>query len=392
MSNVIKLPAPTPAEDAFRKLLGPRGKTQLSDEICRALRNLIIERFHFDPGIDNVREAAMSLCEANRFNPITDYLDSLQWDGVPRLDKWMTTYLGAEDTPLNRAIGRVTLIAMVRRARQSGCKFDFVPIWEGPQGIGKSTAVRILAGGDDNFSDMPILHLRNGREEQEQLKGVWVYELCELSGITKKDVDALKSFLSRQSDKARGAYAHFPNGQPRSCIFIGTTNDPTYLRDQTGNRRFWPVKVGVVHGIDLKGLERDRDQLFAEACVAEAAGEPLTIPEELWPAAAAAQEERVMHDPWEDRLRNVKPMLVIHMGDGVYEERILSNELLSSALYLDIPPERQTDFLAKRVASVARRLGWQRKKMKLPEPGGWGYCRKASQEAVEKARTGGYLK
>jgi predicted P-loop ATPase len=386
MSNVIKILSP--AEDAFRNLLDPSGKTELSDPVCRALRNLIIERFRFDPGIDNVREVAMALCEANRFNPITDYLDSLQWDGVPRLDKWMITYLGAEDVALNRAIGRVTLVAMVRRARQPGCKFDFVPIWEGDQGIGKSSAVKILAGGDDNFSDMPILHLRSVREEQEQLKGVWVYELCELSGMGKRDVDALKNFLSRQLDKARGAYAHFPNGQPRSCILIGTTNEVTaYLRDQTGNRRFWPVKVGVVvWPIDLKGLERDRDQLLAEACVAEAAGEPLTIPAELWPAAAAAQEERVMHDPWEDMLRDVKGTIFRRddLGDEIYEERILANKILSERL--GIPADRQTDLLAKRAATVMRRLGWQRKKMKKPAPGGWGYWRKPSPEDVEKAK------
>jgi predicted P-loop ATPase len=130
--------------------LGP----ELSDAVCRALRDLIIAQFGFDPGIENVQQAAERACEATRFDPVCDYLNSVQWDGKPRLDEWLETYLGADDTPLNRSVGRKMLLATVRRARQPGCKFDYVVVLEGTQGTGKSSALRILAG-EENFSDAP---------------------------------------------------------------------------------------------------------------------------------------------------------------------------------------------------------------------------------------------
>jgi hypothetical protein len=148
--------------------LGP----ELSDSICRALRDRIIARFSFDPGIENVQQAAESGCEATRFDPVCDYLNSLQWDGQQRLDRWLATYLGAEDTLLSRSIGRKMLIAMVRRARRPGCKFDYVVVLEGKQGTGKSSALRVLAG-DENFSDQPLLHLET-RAQQEATEGVWI--------------------------------------------------------------------------------------------------------------------------------------------------------------------------------------------------------------------------
>jgi predicted P-loop ATPase len=167
-------------------------------------------------------------------------------------------------------------------------------------------------------------------------------------------------------------------------LALGTTNDPIYLRDPTGNRRFWPVSLGGP--IDLEGLQRDRDQLLAEACRAEAVGNPLTIPKALWPAAALIQETRYLEDPWEDRLRNIKGTIVRRddLGDEIYEERILRDRIFSE--YLPIATEKQTDLMAKRLAHAMRRAGWQRKKMKKPAPGGWGYWRKPSPEAVERAK------
>jgi hypothetical protein len=136
---------------------------------CRALRDLIIARCGIDCGIENVQQAAERACEKSRFDPVLDYLDSRRWDGQPRLDRWMITYLGAEDTPLNRSIGRKMLIAAARRARHPGCKFDYVVVLEGKQGTGKSRALRILAG-EENFSDQPLLHLEP-RAQQEAIEG-----------------------------------------------------------------------------------------------------------------------------------------------------------------------------------------------------------------------------
>jgi hypothetical protein len=339
--------------DGVTTKLGP----ELSDAICRAVRARSAHLFRADFGPENIRQALEAACEANQFDPICDYLDTLCWDGRPRSDRWLTTYCGAEDTPLHRAFGRKTLLAAVRRARKPGCKFDHMLILEAAQRAGKSSVCHILAGGADNFSDMPILH-ENSQKQQEQLQGRWFYEIAELVGMKKADVETLKGFLSRTNDRGRNAYGRFVKSQPRRGIFIGTTNDVDvrYLRDPSGGSRFWPVKVAVVSAIDLDALDRDRDQLFAEAAHYEEKGESLIIPQELWPVAAAAQEARLMEDPWEDKLVNVRGEIVSE-GEG-WVERIPTTDLFAYP-YLDLPVIHQTDFNAKRIAIAMRKIGWQ---------------------------------
>lgn len=234
---------------------------ELSDDGCAVLRHLIIEEFDFDPLKDNTREGANTLCLENTYHPIRDYLDAVRWDGTPRIDRWLTSYLGAENTPYTQAVGRLMLMAAVRRVRQPGIKFDQIIVLEGPQGSGKSTALRIMAGGDDNFSDADILTL-DAKSQMEALEGVWIYEICELEGISRADTSKVKSFASRDTDRGRPAYGRFRENRPRQNILVGTTNDDQYLRDQTGNRRFWPVRTTT---IDVEALARDRDQLWAEA-------------------------------------------------------------------------------------------------------------------------------
>ena len=273
---------------------------QLSDAACCVLRQAIIDKYDFDPGKDNVNEAAVELCIENRFDPVVDYLDGLKWDGLERLDKWMVTYLGAADTPLNRAIAKLTLVAAVRRARQPGCKFDHMLVLEGPEARLKSTTILTLAGSDENFSDQTIL-TAGDREQQELVAGKWFMEIPELAGMRKAEIEKTKAFITRTHDRARGAYRRYRSDAPRRCIFIGTTNDDSYLKSQTGNRRFWPVQIGV---INIDALRRDRDQLFAEAAAVEAAGMPLVLPEELWTDARVEQEKRLEPDMWDDMLAN----------------------------------------------------------------------------------------
>jgi hypothetical protein len=339
------------APDGVTAKLGPK----LSDPICRAVRRRSARVFRADFGIENIRQALEAACEANQFDPICDYLAELRWDGRPRLEGWLTTYCGAENTPLNCAFGRKTLIAAVRRARQPGCKFDHMLVLEGPQRAGKSSVCKILAGGADNFSDLPILH-ENSQKQQEQLAGRWFYEIAELVGMRRTDVETLKGFLSRTNDRGRVAYGRFVKDQLRRGIFIGTTNDAEYLRDPSGGSRFWPVKVGVVSAIDLDALTSDRNQILAEAAHYEAKGESLIVPEKLWPVAAVAQEARLMKDPWEDKLAGVAGEIV--KGDGEsWEERISTIDVLEQ--YLQLPTVHQTDFSAKRAATAMRKLGWQ---------------------------------
>jgi hypothetical protein len=336
---------------------------ELSDAICRALRDLIIARFHFDPGKENVQEAAERACEINRFDPVCDYLDGLQWDGQQRLDIWVIKYLGAEDTPLNRAFGRKMLIAAVRRVRQPGCKFDYVPVLEGKTRTGKSTALKILAG-EKNFSDQPILHL-DTRAQQEQIAGVWIYELSELAGMKRTDVETLKNFLSKTEDNARPAYGRFRTDQQRRGIFVGTTNDDQYLRDPTGNARYWPVRTGI---IDLETLRRDRDQLWAEAALAEKQDESLVIPENLYEAATVEQGKRLMQDPWEILLEDLKGE-VTQSATGDDIERIATQHILMQA---GIDRDLRGEPGLRRLRVVMNRLGWQgpkKLKFSVSQPG-----------------------
>src|SRR5262249_29949799 len=233
---------------------------ELSDAVTVVLRQVIIEKFGFDPGKDHVADAATALCLENRFDPLLDYLDCLKWDGVPRLDRWLTTYLGVEDADLHRAVFRATLIAAVRRIRQPGCKFDHILTLEGPEGKGKSTAIAVLAGVE-NFSDQTILS-QSDKEQQELLRGIWLYEIADLAGLRRAEVEKVKAFASRTHDRARPAYGRRRVDAPRRCIFVATTNEDEYLKSPTGNRRFWPVAVG---SIDIEGLRRDRDQTMGRS-------------------------------------------------------------------------------------------------------------------------------
>jgi putative DNA primase/helicase len=238
---------------------------ELSDHMIHMLRVVIREKFDCDPGTTHVHDAAIQLCIQNKFDPVCDYLDGLTWDNVPQLDRLLITYMSAEDTPLNRQIGRLWLIAGARRARQPGCRFDQIPVLEGPEGLGKSQAIQILAGAD-NFSDATILGLRD-KEQQEAVRGRWLYEIPDLSGMGKSEIEHVKAFASKTHDRARPVWGKATVDQPRRSIFVGTTNDNGYLKSQTGNRRFWPVRTGRIF---LEILARDRDQLWAEAAHYEA--------------------------------------------------------------------------------------------------------------------------
>jgi len=265
----------------------------LSDEAIQMIRKLIRHRFGFDPKTENTRDACTQLCLEHQYDPVLDYLDGLQWDGEPRLDTWLQTYMGAPDTELNRTIGRLTLIACVRRAYAPGTKFDQIIVFESMEGRGKSSAIEILAGRE-NFSDQNILGLR-GQEQQEAMAGIWLYEIADLTGMRKAEIDHVKSFASRKVDRARPAYGRFRVDRARRTVFFATTNDDEYLKSQTGNRRFWPVVIGKVN---LAALARDRDQLWAEAATREAEGESISLPERLWGAAGEEQDRRREGDEW----------------------------------------------------------------------------------------------
>ena len=331
------------------------------------IRQIVLRRFGFDPTSAYVFDAVKMRCLDHRFNPVRDYLDGLRWDGKPRLGSWLVDYCGARDTDLNREIGRKMLIAAVRRVRQPGCKFDYIVVLEGPQGVGKSTLLSKLAG-EDNYSDAEIIG-SDKREQQEAVQGVWIYEIAELQGLHKSDVIGIKVFASKTVDRARPAYARVREDRSRRCIFVGTTNENTYLRDETGNRRFWPVRIGR---IDLVGIDRDRDQLWAEAAKVEATGEPLVISEHLWSAAAIVQRARMEVDPWQDLIetqltqfqrskfgsrRGVDGLFCCSLDDrGNPEWRVSTYYILTTVL--GMTKDRINNRDTKRLAAIMRDLGW----------------------------------
>lgn len=347
---------------------------EMSDEIITMLRQLILDTYDFDPGATHVRDAAQQLCLENCYDPVRDYLNGLQWDGVPRLDTWLQNYLAADSSMLTSKIGRLTLVAAVRRARHPGCKFDQMMVLEGKQGTGKSTAIAVLAG-KDYFSDQGLLGM-DEREQVQAMQGFWIHEIAELEGLNRGEVNRLKAYISRTEDRARPAYGRITQRFPRRCIFIGTTNDDQYLRDPTGNRRFWPVKTGE---INLEGLRADRDQLWAEAAQAEVRDESIVLPPELWAEAAQEQLKRLEADLWEDYLILLRGNIV---GD---EERVSSADIMR---HLQIPPDKQNSATGKRVKAAMLKLGWQYSDNIRCAPGGKntsGYRRPVT-EALPPAR------
>lgn len=239
----------------------------------------------------NIDDARVLVSRENIYHPVLDYLGGLTWDGVKRAETLLIDYMGAEDTAYTRAVTRKTLAAAVRRVRQPGVKFDNVLILVGKQGCGKSYIVGKLGG--KWFSD--TLTNITGKEAYEELQGFWIVEIAELSALRKSEVEAVKHFIAKQSDSYRAAYDRHVKTRARQCIFFGTTNNAEFLRDATGNRRFLPVDVDPAKARlsvfdDL--TDEVIDQIWAEACEIERAGEKLYLDTKELRRAAEAEQDR----------------------------------------------------------------------------------------------------
>jgi putative DNA primase/helicase len=323
------------------------GKGAVEDTDLHQLIMWYSKNLGFVPSIQAVEGALIVAGHSDRFDPLVDHIMGLQWDSIPRLNNWLTKYLGADDTELTRSMGRKFLISAIARGLKPGCKADCALVLEGAQGIKKSTSVENLAG--PFFNDVQ-LNLQD-KDTLLALNGVWFTELSELSGMNKSDVDSLKRFMSMKSDRFRPPYARLPIEAPRRCVFIGTTNNSDYLQDTTGNRRFWPVRVSK---IDEAALRRDRDALLAEAREAFFANESWWFTDDenhLVAAQKVAAQQRTVEDPW---FSVIDAWLQSHRTKE--NQGASTSELLNLALGIDVG--KQDVRVTRRVSTIMKQLGW----------------------------------
>lgn len=331
----------------------------LNDAALTRLRLRAEEEHKLKVGKEFFCDVVEDAARRDDFHPVVDYLDGLAWDGNPRLDGWMTTYMQAADNDYTRHVGTILLVAAVRRVRQPGCKFDEMVVLESEQGKAKSSALAVLAVHEDWFNDDLPLNAE-AKLVIERTQGRWIIEAGELKGMSPKGVEHLKGFLSRRRDSSRMAYGRLTHDAPRHFIVVGTTNDDKYLVDSTGNRRFWPVRVG---DIDLDALARDRDQLWAEAAVREASGESIRLDKGLWQAAALEQDERRTLDPF------VAPLAdLFHNLQG----KVRSSDVWN---FIGTPIGMRTPEQERRLGVAMRDLGFERVQLRFGGDPEWCYRR-----------------
>ena len=271
--------------------------------------------------------AVSKVTDDRSYHPIKEFLASLpEWDEIPRVDTLLVDFLGAIDNEYVRAVTRKTLVAAIARVMTPGGKFDTMLVLSGPQGKGKSTLIAKLCG--DWFNDSLLLSDTKDKTAAEKLQGYWILEIGELAGLKKTDIETLRGFLSRQNDIYRAAFGRRATPHPRQCVFIGTTNADTYLRDITGNRRFWPVKVPGGTGRGSWELTREEvEMIWAEALHYYKKGETLHLPKELEPIAVQEQKEAMEQDEREGTIRDYLEMLLPENWESMtlYERRNFIN-------------------------------------------------------------------
>jgi len=335
-----------------------------------------LQRHGLHVNVELVGQAVQTVARENSFHPVRDYLSGLEWDGIPRLDDWLLTYIGVQESLLEggprtgseaflrytRAIGSKWMISAVARIFEPGCKADSCLILEGAQGIGKSTVFRTL--GVDWFSD--DLAEIGSKDASLQTRGVWLIELSELDAMHRVDAGKIKAFISRTADRFRPPYAKRPITSPRQCVFGGSCNLSVYLKDESGGRRFWPVKCG--ERINLEELCRDRDQLWAEAVQRFRAAEKWWLESRsVVETAVEEQAERFDSDPWQ-------PLIELWLNKGLLgrgRNYTTSEEILDVVLQKERADWTQTD--KTRVARCLKALKYERFKGGPRDAREWRY-------------------
>lgn len=343
-----------------------------------------VERVTVTP---NVTAQAVELVARDRtYHPVRDYVRSCEWDGKHRLGTMLSVYFGAEQSAYTEAIGRMMMISAAARIFDPGCQVDTMLILEGEQGLMKSTAIKTLFS--PWFTD--DVEQLGTKDASMQVAGVWGIEIGELDAMTRTEVSKIKAFITRRVDRFRPPYGRRVIERQRECIFVGTTNTSDYLKDPTGARQFLPV---LVTKIDLESLQRDRDQLWAEARVLYKQGVPWWFTEEHVDAAATAkqeQEARYQEDAWEQPISDyLESRLHRPPDDPAY--RVTTTRIFKNALHIE-DMSRWDQRAKNTVARCLKRLGWKKKQVRVTvtvqgkpvSKPRWFYVREPTEDEVKQ--------
>lgn len=340
-------------------------------------------------GLPSIPRAALSeaietVAHARRFHPIREYFGRLPVHDLDkdksRIDNWLPYVLGETPETLTPAmleylqiVGRCWLLGMVNRVMQPGCKFDYCPVLEGVGGLRKSTMVEVLAS-TAFFSDTPF-EVGKGKEAQEQVQGLWLYEIAEMTHFSKSEVGAIKAFITSKIDRYRVAYGKTVGTFPRQCVLVGTTNENTYLRDRTGNRRFWPVPVR--HVINTEWLEKYRDALFAEAYALYQKGERFVpTPDQEKRLFVPMQESRLVETAVLSELLNVLTRPPHQTGIGAIVNGNANFVTIAQlTLALGVDAAKSSPALEAQIRGWLDYQGWDRQKKQINDVRAWGYVR-----------------
>lgn len=345
-------------------------------------------------GLPSINRAALSeaietVAHETPFHPVQDYLRGLEHDGKARIDKWLVFAIGETPESLGPAmteylclVGRFWLLGMVNRVMDPGCKFDYCPVLEGPGGLGKSTLVEALASAAW-FSDTHF-DVSRGKEGQEQVQGLWLYEIAELANFGKSEINIIKAFISAKVDRYRPSYGRVVESYSRQCVLVGTTNESTYLRDRTGNRRFWPVPVKL--RINNPWITKWRDQLMAEAFARYQTGERFTpTPEEEARLFVPVQESRLVETAVLSELLHVLTRESVASGIGSIVNRVTDFVTMAQlCLALGVDAAKSNPGLEAQIRSWMEHEGWDRVKRQVNGVRAWGYARPKNWPPIDE--------
>ena len=325
-----------------------------------AVRIKLEREYGVEFSADRVAAGIERLAYMNRHHPVKDWLESLEWDGIERMETLFIDYLGADDNEYHREVCKTFFAGAVTRIMEPGCKFDFVPIIEGKQGIRKSTFWRVLSNGW--FTELATFQ---HKDAAEIIRGMWIVEVSELDAFNKHEIETIKSFFSKNEDRLREAYARRAETTPRQCVFVGSTNREQYLKDDTGNRRYWPIRCRADE-IDTDKLKREIKQIWAEAMVSYMMGADLYLKSNVAKQAEEVQETRRQADDWHgiieewlseeayaDRYSSDFPE-----GEKVERDRVCAAEIFTDCLGFNRNSITRRD--SNRITSILRNMdGWE---------------------------------